>query len=136
MWLVGSSSRKKFGLLWKSSASTRRDFSPPDREETFLEAAFPEKRKAPRICRTSFSVRDGNSSWKCSATVRSEERAAVCWSKYPIRTLSPRLQVPFTGGSSPAAVFRKVDFPAPLGPMIPIFCPRRIRRDNSSKALS
>ena len=34
MWLVGSSSTKKLGQLLKSSARTRRDFSPPDKEET------------------------------------------------------------------------------------------------------
>ena len=66
----------------------------------------------------------------------SDSTSADCWSKYPIVTWFPIASSPLSGGTNPAAVFKNVDFPTPLSPMIPIFCPRLTRRLSSRSGLS
>ena len=45
-------------------------------------------------------------------------------------------KLPDSGRRSPARVFRSVALPTPLAPRMPIFCPRRTRREISISGLS
>ena len=45
--------------------------------------------------------------------------SSFSWEKYPSFTVCPRSTVPESGFTQPAIIFISVDFPLPLGPMMP-----------------
>jgi hypothetical protein len=77
--LVGSSSSKTLALLTTRVARDSRVFSPPESTAAGLSTSSPEKRKLPRILRTSVSPRSGAAVFMFSRTVRSTSRFSCSW---------------------------------------------------------
>jgi hypothetical protein len=50
-------------------------------------------------------------------------RATSSWGRHEVMSSPLKVIVPERGESNPKSTFRRVDFPAPFGPMIPISSP-------------
>ena len=66
-----------------------------------------------------------------SATVLSSSICARSWSKYTTSRFVPCLTLPAVGASWPSRSLMSVVLPAPLGPRMPIFSPRRMTAEKS-----
>ena len=124
IWLVGSSSMRILGFLRKILHSARRTFSPPDKSQICLNTSSPQNWNAPSALLASVLSSIGNSFWKSSSTVSVEKLCVSVWSKYPTCACSPNIAVPSNAFCICIIVFNIVDFPEPLLPITPTFCPR------------
>ena len=128
-WVVGSSNSRKFGGSSNSFAMVRRLFSPPLKIPTFLNTSSSEKRKHPSNVLTDSSVTLARVLSISSKTVRLVSSTSIlCWAKYPLCTLCPNSRSPLLNSRTPARIFSRVDFPAPLGPTSTIRLPFSISR--------
>ena len=122
--LVGSSKISIFGAEMRVCKRASLLLSPPESFSIFVYCIAPSKRK-----RSSILLADMVPSFVCTYSAMSFADSITVWlgssspescEKYPILAVCPMIIFPLSGATSPKIVLRRVDFPEPFLPMIPI----------------